>query len=515
MRISTLLGGLALLVSSYAQAQSYCQPSGTLPAWGHANSQSFYSIDVVSGTNTLLSYTDVDASRAYNWLQETQSFSVTRGQELSITVRSGIWSWDIQIGFDWDGDGNFDDIRRAFSTAGEQITEATSSWGSTYATTFASSDWRKAEQTRLGHRGVVYHTFQVTVPETATVGRSRLRVLCDGDGYNGGHAPAFDMCGSVGYAGSMHDFGVSVSALAVVENPVASVRGGTYTSDQSVTLTTGTADASIYYTLNGTDPTPETGTLYTEAVAIGVPEGTTDNVVLKAIAVKNGMQSSSVVTENYTIQKAWSVGKGTNHATELRYITSATTTSAKADLNFTQSADPRNVYINTGSEMTVEQGTTFTLSVQTSEQMKWTHAIVFVDWNKNYSFDDANEQLFKIGEEKQSNPEVNNFTRTITVPADAVVGATRMRIQFTDAWHKKDIPNHSHSAEDAVDKGGVYDFVVNVEAPVATSIQGVGVASTNVEATDIYTINGVKVNGTLNSLPNGVYVVNGKKIVVR
>ncbi|MCI7309570.1 MAG: hypothetical protein MR536_01785 [Prevotella sp.] len=77
------------------------------------------------------------------------------------------------------------------------------------------------------------------------------------------------------------------------------------------------------------------------------------------------------------------------------------------------------------------------------------------------------------------------------------------------------ISGHSHSAEDAVDKGGVYDFVVNVEAPVATSIQGVGVASTNVEATDIYTINGVKVNGTLNSLPKGVYVVNGKKIVVR
>lgn len=513
MRIFTLLGGLFLLISSYVQAQTYCRPTGTLPAWAHAASQSFYSIKVTSSGSNVFSYTDEACASAYNWLQDTQTFNVTKGQNLSIEVRSGIWSWDIQIGFDWDGNGEFEDIRRAFSTANSPITQATSSWSSTYASTFANGEWRQSEQRRLGHRGVVYHTFNVTVPETAITGRTRLRVLCDGDGYEGG-IPSFDMCGKVGYAGSMHDFGMIISNLAVVENPVVSPRGATYMSDPSISITTGTADAKIYYTLDGSEPTPETGTRYTDSFVLNAPEGSTTSFVLKAIAVKDGMQSSSIVTENYTIQKAWSLGKGTIHPTELRYVTSATTTGAKSDLSFTQNADPRMVYINTGREMTVEQGSSFVLNVQTTEQMKWDHAIIFVDWNKNYSFDDNGEQLVKIGEEKRGNIEVTNFTHTISVPSNATVGATRMRIQFTDAWHKKDIPNHEHSAEDAVDKGGVYDFVVNIEEAVASGIHEVEVKSLDNKKVEIYTINGIKVMNDLSKLPKGIYLVNGKKVVI-
>ena len=45
-----------------------------------------------------------------------------------------------------------------------------------------------------------------------------MRILCDGDGYAGGHAPALDMCNSVGYAGSMHDFGVEVTVVNAIDH---------------------------------------------------------------------------------------------------------------------------------------------------------------------------------------------------------------------------------------------------------------------------------------------------------
>jgi len=114
---------------------------------------------------------------------------------------------------------------------------------------------------------------------------------------------------------------------------------------------------------------------------VSVPEETTAQVMLKAIAVKDGMQNSNVATANYTIQKAWSIVTGTVHATEDRYITSATTENAKQNLNFTQTTKPSMVYINTGSDFTVTAGSSFDLHVQCSADMKWNHAIVFVDWN--------------------------------------------------------------------------------------------------------------------------------------
>ena len=132
-------------------------------------------------------------------------------------------------------------------------------------------------------------------------------------------------------------------------------------------------------------------------------------------------------------------------------------------------------------------------------------AIVFVDWNHNYSFDDEGEQLFKVGEESKGNDEVVDFTRSISVPASANVGSTRMRVQFTDAWHKKSEPNHTHSAEDVIDKGGVYDFVVNVEKAIVNAIEGV---STDKAESVVYTLEGLKLNKKVAELPKGVYIVN-------
>ena len=176
--------------------------------------------------------------------------------------------------------------------------------------------------------------------------------------------------------------------------------------------------------------------------------------------------------------QTWQEPGGSVHSSEARYVVSANTTGCSTDLDYTNPSASNAVYTYTGAGMTVEQGQSFDLHVTSAEYMVWCHAVVFVDWNCDYDFDDEGEQLFKVGSDvddsdapsdlvANGNPEVVDFTRTITVPADAAVGTTRMRIQFTDAWHIKGVDHPDHSAMDAVDKGGVYDFDVTITEAAA------------------------------------------------
>ena len=79
-----------------------------------------------------------------------------------------------------------------------------------------------------------------------------------------------------------------------VATPTFSLEEGTYTEAKSVTITTTTEGATIYYTIDGTDPTTESN-VYSEAVSI------TETTTLKAIAVKEGMTDSEIATATYTI----------------------------------------------------------------------------------------------------------------------------------------------------------------------------------------------------------------------
>ena len=165
-------------------------------------------------------------------------------------------------------------------------------------------------------------------------------------------------------------------------------------------------------------------------------------------------------------------GNPSVHPSEDRYVTSATTTGAAIDLNWTNSERPSTWYINTGAMMQAEQGTTFDLRMQSAEDMIWCHAVIFVDWNGDKDFDDEGEMIAKVGLDhvddgaggsffQTGNPGLTDFTQTIEVPATATVGTTCIRVMYTDAWHDTN-KGHSHSAMDAVDKGGIYDFYIDI-----------------------------------------------------
>ncbi len=85
----------------------------------------------------------------------------------------------------------------------------------------------------------------------------------------------------------------TIVVAGVVANPVISPNGGTFETTQEVTITCATEGASVYYTLNGEDPTAES-TLYETPIII---EATT---TVKAIAVKAEMTNSEVVSATFT-----------------------------------------------------------------------------------------------------------------------------------------------------------------------------------------------------------------------
>lgn len=98
---------------------------------------------------------------------------------------------------------------------------------------------------------------------------------------------------------------ITVNAANVadtVEAPIASVQSGTYMENQTVTLSSPTEGATIYFTTNGADLTkPEDGTPYDVQViqVVGIT-GQIETTTIKAIAVKNGVQSA-MATFTYII----------------------------------------------------------------------------------------------------------------------------------------------------------------------------------------------------------------------
>ena len=86
----------------------------------------------------------------------------------------------------------------------------------------------------------------------------------------------------------------STDCQAQVKTPTFSPAAGTYTEVQNVTISTETADAAIYYTINGEEPSTSS-TLYEGAIEVG------EDMTIKAIAVKSEMANSAVATAEYEI----------------------------------------------------------------------------------------------------------------------------------------------------------------------------------------------------------------------
>jgi len=96
-----------------------------------------------------------------------------------------------------------------------------------------------------------------------------------------------------------HTLSAVASTAYIIEKetatPTFSIKAGTYSKAQSVTIKDSTAGAIIYYTTNNTTPTTAS-TMYTAAIKVSSTE------TIKAIAVATGDITSATATAKYTIK---------------------------------------------------------------------------------------------------------------------------------------------------------------------------------------------------------------------
>jgi hypothetical protein len=88
--------------------------------------------------------------------------------------------------------------------------------------------------------------------------------------------------------------------MTAAANPVFSLASGTYTGTQTLTITDGSPNPTIYYTLDGSTPTTASP-VYTNPLPVPVSA----SEIIQAIAVSPGLTPSSVVSATYTIQPSY------------------------------------------------------------------------------------------------------------------------------------------------------------------------------------------------------------------
>lgn len=95
------------------------------------------------------------------------------------------------------------------------------------------------------------------------------------------------------------EYTIAATPPEKVATPTASPASGQVTAETQVTLSTTTSDATIYYTVDGSEPDKTNNDqLYdSETTTITISAATT----IKAIAVKDGMTDSDILTAAYTI----------------------------------------------------------------------------------------------------------------------------------------------------------------------------------------------------------------------
>ncbi|HEU5342537.1 chitobiase/beta-hexosaminidase C-terminal domain-containing protein [Edaphobacter sp.] len=119
-----------------------------------------------------------------------------------------------------------------------------------------------------------------------------------------GTYPLTILATSMGTVAQTATVNLTVSTEPTAAAPTFNPAGGTYSSAQSVTMTSSTSGATIRYTTDGSTPSETNGTVYSGAVNIS------STTTLKAIAYKSGYADSSVTSATYTITTGGTLPSG-------------------------------------------------------------------------------------------------------------------------------------------------------------------------------------------------------------
>ena len=262
----------------------------------------------VSSTTPQITWTSSDITAGYNTSYTASiTLTATTGYEFIDSTTATV-SGNNATSITKNTDGTLTVTYDFPATAKDRLISITTPQAITVANGTAYSDMNLPEQVNIVTEGNTVSSASVTWNTTTPAG--------------GSYEPSelteqtVILTGTVTCPDSIDDNGIpltttitiTISAAGIVGAPTVNLAAGNYTENQSVTLTSSTEGATIYYTTDGSEPTITGGVpagttaVYTAPIAVTGTEGESITTTIKAIAVKDRMQNSSVEKFTYTIQ---------------------------------------------------------------------------------------------------------------------------------------------------------------------------------------------------------------------
>lgn len=389
-----------VLVKSFINC--YCTPTYS---WGCSNGATINSFSTTGAATNITNLNTGCASGATGYSNYT-SMTVSGMQSTSFNFSVNITAYGagVKIWADWNHDGVFDPTSELLAASPSTIPS-----GGTY-------------------------TGTANIPVTAMVGATRLRVRAvEG-------STSFDPCSNYSY-GETEDYTINVVQITPCTNPPA---GGTITGVDSICPNIGfvlqTSGASIGSGLvyqwqsapaatgPWTDIAGATTLTYNNTAGISVAThyrlrsicsaGTPVYSTVKSLAIKSFI--NCYCTPTYT----WGCSGGAT-------INSFSTTGAAANITNlnTGCANTTTSYSDyTSMIVSGMQTTTFDYAVHVTN---WGGGVkIWADWNHDGVFDPVNEV---VGASTGTIAAGSTFTGTATIPATALVGATRLRVRVVES----------------------------------------------------------------------------------
>lgn len=221
-------------------------------------------------------------------------------------------------------------------------------------------------------------------------------------------------------------------------------------------------------------------------------------VVWTEVVRANANELPELVLNPYTSPELDTDADGYKTAQAIRYVEIFKTEGGSTNIDYkaTGPTGGTNYVDVTDQVLTIGQGQTVTLKFKgfeatdekngSHDDLRYCFGRGWIDLNGDHRFDPREltvnpkegEQLFTIGELRKGVPDQVQkiVTKTFTIPADARIGDTRMRIVFSDAWFKGGL-----KPTGKFNKGFAIDFRVkitgnNKQRPVPADTRDQGLA---------------------------------------
>ncbi|MBR4118813.1 MAG: T9SS type A sorting domain-containing protein [Bacteroidales bacterium] len=305
--------GLKAQVAADQLPTGYCTINTKKPNWADAWTHAIKDFNISVNGEQVASHGA--PSSKFNNLTSSVVFNAAQGDEVTITFTNGGWSYNVWAGFDWDRDGNFDEVIAAYP-----------------------EDTGRGQQVFTEDQG----TITVTVPDNAEVGKSVVRILSDGACDESLWDPiTAPLCGThgagaIGYAGVYYDVAINVEEGVFTGNVFT-------VSATSADATMGTAEASSTEVNEGRTvtltATPEYGYGFVNWTVAGV-EVSTEN------PYKPTITANTDFVANFEALPMCTVTVTSSDATKGSVETSATSVPQGEYVTITATAQPGNIFIN-------------------------------------------------------------------------------------------------------------------------------------------------------------------------